>query len=255
MSRRRLAAALTALATLGTLALGPSVTAPAAADPVVLPDPVGALRFDPAGLASCTELTPHVVSVDRTRVRLDVRILLDRVGRPEARRAVTSMRKAYRPQGIAVVPSYRKVRFSGRDAEGLLRQAKRLYRGTRPAGTDVVYTMTSKNVTSGGATGDNLAGLADCIGGVRYPARAFAVGEVFRTGSGVREGTGKTMGHEIGHLLGGHHHYFSPEGLLAAGASLASPGSLMSPTIDLGALRFSTLNGAMLRGHAQRYAR
>ena len=30
----------------------------------------------------------------------------------------------------------------------------------------MVYTMTSKDITAGG--GDNVAGLADCIGGVRF---------------------------------------------------------------------------------------
>ncbi len=162
------------------------------------------------------------------------------------------MRKAYAPLRIGVAPSYRKVRFTGRDADGLLRQAKDLYRGKRPRGVDVVYVLTSKDITSGGASGDNLAGLADCIGGVRYADRAFAVGEVFGSGSGISQGTGKVMGHEIGHLLGAHHHYFSPEGLFGPAANL---GSLMAATIDLAALRFSSVNGLMVRGHAQRYAR
>ncbi len=252
MSRRRLAPALAAVAALVIAYVGPLGAAPASADPVVLPDPSEVLRFDPDGLFSCTELTPHVVSVDRTRVRLDLRILRDRVGKAESHRAVASVKRAYAPLGITVVPSYRKVRFSGRDAEGLLRQAKRRSGGKRPAGVDVVYVLTSKDITTGGTTGDNLAGLADCIGGVRYPDRAFAVGEVFKSASGISEGTGKVMGHEIGHLLGGHHHYFSPEGLAGPASNL---GSLMAATIDLAALRFSTLNGLMVRGHAQRYAR
>jgi hypothetical protein len=160
---------------------------------------------------------------------------------------VESMRKAYGSLGIAVAPSYEKVRFRGRDAERLNRQAKKHYGGKRPRGTDVVYTLTSKNITAG-AVGDDVAGLADCIGGVRYARRAFAVGEVSKGG----EGTGKIMAHEVGHLLGGHHHYTSPEGLLAADPNLLD---LMGPSLSLIGLRFSTLNSVMVKGHAQKYAR
>ena len=107
--------------------------------------------------------------------------------------------------------------------------------------------MTSKNITAAGALGDDVAGLADCIGGVRFPSRAFAVGETIAP----REGTGKTMAHEVGHLLGGHHHYTSPEGMLAADPNLLD---LMGPSLSLISLRFSTLNSLMVKGHAQKYA-
>jgi hypothetical protein len=223
------------------LALGPM---PSQADPIVLPDP----PIDPEGILSCTQLMPHAISLDSTRVRLDLRILLDGVRRAEARRAVRSMSKAYVPLNIAVAPSYQKVRFRGADADRLNTQAKRLYGGKRPRGIDVVYTMTRKDITAGGVYGDDVAGLADCIGGVRYAGRAFAVGEVSKDG----EGTGKIMGHEVGHLLGAHHHYTSPEGLLAADPNLLD---LMGPSLSLISLRFSTLNSLMVKGHAQRYAR
>ena len=149
-----------------------------------------------------------------------------------------------------MAPTYRKVSFTGRDADGLTRQAKRLYSGKRPRGTDIVYTMTTKDITAGG--GDNVAGLADCIGGVRFADRAFAVGEDFAAGDGLRDGTGKTLAHEIGHLLGAHHHYTSPEGLLAADPNLLD---LMAPFLDLCSLRFSTVNSLTVTGHAQAYAR
>jgi hypothetical protein len=248
VTRRRLARTLAALTTVGTLAV--AAPQPATADPVLLPDVLGSLPIDSDDTLTCTELTPHAVSVDNSPVRLDVRILLDGVARAEAKRAVASMRRAYSPLRISVAPSYRKVSFTGNDADGLIRQAKRLYGGERPRGTDVVYTLTNKDMSAGGD--DDVAGLADCIGGVRSAARAFAVGEDFPSGSGLPEGTGKTMAHEIGHLLGGHHHYFSPEGLLAPDANV---GTIMAPFLDLCALRFSTLNALMVKGHAQRYAR
>jgi hypothetical protein len=241
MSRRfRLLAALPLVA---ALALGP---APSQADPIVLPDLLAPIDSDHT--LSCTQLLPHAVAVTSTPVRLDLRILLDGVGKAKARRAVSAMRKAYGPLGIGVAASYEKVRFRGRDAEGLDRQAKRHYRGKKPRGVDIVYTMTAKDITAAGVLGDDVAGLADCIGGVRFRDRSFAVGETFPTDVD----TGKTMAHEVGHLLGGHHHYTSPEGLLGPGANLLD---LMGPSLSLISLRFSTLNSLMVRGHAQRYAR
>jgi hypothetical protein len=219
--------------------------APSQADPIVLPDVLAPI--DSGHLLSCTELVPHAIAITDERVRLDVRILLDGVGKAKARRAVTSMRKAYGPLGIRVAPTYEKVRFQGSDAAGLTRQAKRHFKGKRPRGTDIVYTMTSKDITAAGVLGDDVAGLADCIGGVRIAGRAFAVGEAFPSSVD----TGKTMAHEVGHLLGGHHHYTSPEGLLGPGANLLD---LMGPSLSLISLRFSTVNSLMVKGHAQKYA-
>jgi hypothetical protein len=106
------------------------------------------------------------------------------------------------------------VRLNGSDAAALNQHAKRHYKGTRPRGTDVVYTMTSKTIDP-------------------------------------REGTGKTMAQKAGHLLGGHHHYTSPEGMLAADPNLLD---LRGPSLSLISLRFSTLNSVMVKGHAQKYA-
>jgi hypothetical protein len=227
----------------GLIALAP---VPAQADPLVLPDPLAPLDADHS--LACTELVPHAVSLSTEKVRMDLRILLDGVGRAKAAGAVVQMRKAYAPLGIAVAPTYEQVHFRGRDAEGLTRQAKKLYGGHRPRGVDVVYTLTSKDITSAGLLGDDVAGLADCIGGVRFAKRAFAVGEAFDS---VVD-TGKTMAHEVGHLFGGHHHYTSPEGLLGPEANLLD---LMGPSLSLISLRFSTVNALMVRAHAQLYAR
>lgn len=231
-----------ALACAGALLAGP---APSGADPVVVPDIDG-------GLATCTQLSPHAVAVTTVPVRLDVRVLLDGVTRDHAEQGVASMRKAYRPLGIAVAASYDVVDLTGVDAQRLIEQAKAVHGGRRPAGVDVVYAMTSKDITSTAPTGGQLIGQADCIGGIRTARTAFAVGEIGRvTIPTTREGTGKVMAHEVGHLLGGHHHYAGAEGLLASDPVVMS---LMGPAIDLDALRFSTLNAMVVRGHAQRYA-
>jgi len=233
---------LLAVPLVAVLVVGP---APSEADPIVLPDVLAPIDSD--HLLSCTQLVPHAISLTSEPVRLDLRILLDGVVKAEAKRAVTAMRKAYGPLGIRVAPTYEKVSFKGRDAEKLTEQAKRLYKGKRPRGVDIVYTMTSKDITAAGPLGDDVAGLADCIGGVRYAKHAFAVGETFDSSVD----TGKCLAHEVGHLLGGHHHYTSIEGLLGPEANLLD---LMGPSLSLISLRFSTLNSLMVKGHAQLYA-
>ena len=249
---KSLVATTVALATSASVSL---VAAPAGAAPIVIPD-----LIDDETL-SCVELVPHAISVDAVPINLDVRILLDGVPLAEAQEAVNDMRLAYTPLNISVVPSYQTVSFTGLDAALLNQQAKDLYGGQRPPGIDVVYTLTSKDITAAGSPlGDNVAGLADCIGGVRFANHAFAVGERFVDGPSsllgliplpLRDGTGKTMAHEIGHLMGGHHHYTSIEGALATDPNLLD---LMGPVLSFISLRFSTVNGLMVRGHAQVYA-
>ena len=102
------------------------------------------------------------------------------------------------------------------------------------------------------------AAMADCIGGVAYADRAFAVGEftpiaqtslvLYALGTHF---AAKTFAHEVGHLMGAHHHY-------ANCAEAAVPGdapcTLMFNFVDIQKLQFSTLNSLVVRGHAQLYA-
>lgn len=240
--RLRLAACAAVLAAAGLAAAPTSATA----EPVDVP---GAEMLD-GYLGNCLALVPGHLELGTTAVDLDVRVLLHGATRETARSAVQSMRKAYEPLGITVKASYETVSFSGNEAESLIAQAKAHYGGERPSGIDIVYVLSEQDVT-GGAYGGSLAGLADCLGGVRFDDRAFAVGEV-TPDEQTPEGTGKTMAHEIGHLLGAHHHYASPEGLLADDPNVLS---LMSPDIGLGSLRFSTLESAVVKGYAARHAR
>lgn len=191
--------------------------------------------------------------------RLRLRILLDGTTKAQATTAVAAMRKAYEQLDIEIVPSYRKVSFTGTDAKALLEQAKAHYGGKTPRGVDIVYTLTDKDIEGGFPAGKNVAGLADCIGGIRFPDRAFAVGEADspRPDSAkllppvlppLADGTGKTMAHEVGHLLGAHHHYASPEGMSGHGTELFT---LMGPSLSIITLRFSTVNSAMVRGHME----
>lgn len=235
-----------AAALLGALALGALPPTPSArAGAAAAPPPVDEEY-------SCLELTPEALSFENRPHQLKLRILLDGTTKEQAKNAVVAMRKAYGTLDIDVRPSYRQAKLEGTDAKLLLGQAKKMYGGRVPKGVDVVYTLTNKDIAVGFA-GSNVSGLADCIGGIRFPDRAFAIGEVTRPTSAlpsilppVQDVAGKTMAHEVAHLLGAHHHYASIEG--ANGQEIAT---LMGPTLSIIGLRFSTLEGAAVRGHLE----
>jgi Metallo-peptidase family M12B Reprolysin-like len=154
-----------------------------------------------------------------------------------------------RAESITLNPSFQSVSFSGTDAEELIEQAKALFGGARPAGTDVVYVLTNKDIVAIGS--DAVAGLADCIGGVAFPANAFAVGENFTPDEGALLGlpslvnrnlTGKVASHEIGHLMGGHHHYANCIQGLLSDPDEFSPCTLMFNDVGLAGLDFSIVN-------------
>ncbi len=227
---------------------------------VCLPAAVQAAPYELADLPVCTALTPAAISLDSTPVTLDVRVLLDGVSLSDAKTIVAKAQSSYQPMGLTLVASYASVSFTGLEGSELIGQAKAYYGGTRPAGIDLVYVLTSKDITDGGASGTGLAGLADCIGGVKYADRAFAVGEAWDLEPvsllGLytlnEEKAAKTLAHELGHLLGGHHHQANcAESLVNIGGS---PCTLMFNFLDLQASGFSLLNGVVVRGHAQSYA-
>jgi hypothetical protein len=211
-------------------------------------------------LPVCTELIPAAIARPNppVAINLQVRILLDGVSQAYAQQIITKAQKPYYQTGVTLVPSYQVATFNGTDGAQLIEQAKSYYGGVRPAGIDVVYVMTKKDLTDS-VNGSGLAGLADCIGGVAHADRAFAVGEVTEyppinliayklyTDAGA-----KVAAHELGHLMGAHHHYANcVEGLVPM---KDSPCTLMFNSIDLQKLDFSILNAAVVRGHAQVYA-
>ena len=233
---------------LSTFALALGASAPAHAAPIEI-----------GHIPECTELVPAAVSIDSTPVQLDVRILLDGVSQARGSEVAQTMRGSYAPLGINLAPSFEAVAFGGTEAQGLIDQAKARFGGQRPLGTDLVYVLTSKNIQVEGL-GDAVAGLADCIGGVAFPDRAFAVGENFAD-DGIDLGvavngnlSAKVGAHELGHLMGGHHHYANcAEGILSEPSEL-SPCSLMFNDVGLASLNFGTANGLVVKGHGQAYA-
>jgi hypothetical protein len=236
---------LAALALLGASSL--SVSPMATAAPVELVE-----------LPQCTQAIPAAVSITKTAINLQVRVLLDGVSLSQAQQIVAKAQAAYNQPKITLVPSYQAVTFNGSDGAQLIAQAKSYYGGVRPGGIDLVYLMTNKDITDA-VNGSGLAGLADCIGGVAHADTAFAVGEVAEyppinlVAYKLYTNTGaKVMAHEIGHLMGAHHHYAScVEGLVPMNDA---PCTLMFNTIELQKLDFSFLNTNIVRGHAQLYA-
>ena len=91
-----------------------------------------------------------------------------------------------------------------------------------------------------------------------YADRAFAVGEftpiaqtslvLYALGTHF---AAKTFAHEVGHLMGAHHHYANCAEAAVPGAA---PCTLMFNFVDIQKLQFSTLNSLVVRGHAQLYA-
>jgi hypothetical protein len=148
------------------------------------------------------------------------------------------------------------------DSQSIIDLSKDKFGGTRPDGFDVVYTLTDLDMTAP-SLGAAVAGQADCIGGVRYDEHAFAVGEISQVedlAAGpvtfYHAATAKIASHEIGHLMGAHHHYQEcASGIpteLEAGE--VSPCTLMTNAVDFQSLNFSTLEGAVVRGHANDFA-
>lgn len=248
-------------------ALAALVAAPHAAARPAPADPAPGFIDAPE---DCLEAAPEQYSLygvddDGQEVVLDVHFVLDDVPPSDAQVIVERASKPYGPVGIRINATYEDVHFepTGRtaagvptiDAQELIDATRDHFGGYRPHHTDVVYTMTSKELVSSGAAGDAVAGMADCIGGIRYPEAAFAVGEVDLAAQPPGRWSGKVGGHEIAHLLGAHHHYANcAEGDTEEMTTHGTPCTLMFNDTFLISLKFSTLEGAVVRGHALEYA-
>ena len=188
-------------------------------------------------------------------VALDVLVLLNGITRERGEAVMTEAAEAYAPLSIALSSTFRQVSFTGFAQEDLIRQAKTLLGGARPEGIDVVYVLSPASASS-------IRGLTDCIGGVRFPERAFAAGEDFEretmTGPFVQRTTAaQVAAHEIGHLLGAEHQYANCTQGISLGdlaAKELSPCTLMFPRSGLVSLVFSTPNAVIVRGHAVNHA-
>jgi hypothetical protein len=218
----------------------------------------------------CLEAVPDEYSVasvtdDGHESVLDVHVLLDDVPLSDGQGVMKAAARPYSEINVKLEPTFEEVSFPPAtttaegngtlDPEVAFQLAREQTGGYRPHGTDVVYVMTSKDLVSSGAAGGAVAGQADCIGGVRYPEFAFAVGETEPDPSGDYWFGSIVTGHEIGHLLGAHHHYANcaqgnPDDIVEYFTSC----TLMFNDVGLISRRFSTVEGAVVRGHMLAYA-
>ncbi len=237
------------------------------ANSVPLPGPFN----DPEEACDLQSLYPaaaHVPVVDPDdEIFVDVFLVADRnITTARAAAILAGAQESYEPLGLKLrVSGTRKVEFEGTDAFELIDQARDLFPdGERPAGSDAVLLFTSADIEAAPA-GNAVAGLAACVGGVGSPSRAFLVAE--DPGENTAFGIGpvktydnipaKILAHELGHLLGAHHHYANcVEGIPSeADEGEVSACTLMTNFADVISINFSALEGAVVRGYAEEYAR
>lgn len=225
----------------------------------------------------CLQPVPSAISIadlldDGQRIELSVLLLLDNTDPAVAERVMARAADAYRPLGIdLVVKKMRKVSYTSPVSTDLISDAKMTVGGVPPAGIDLVGVFTDKEMqgTAGGAT---VVGQADCIGGVRFDEHSFFVvsdissienpstgptGTLSEMGFNPNvDATAEVMAHEIGHLMGAHHHYANcVQGNLSSGADNdLSPCTLMFNAVNFASIDFGTLNSSVVRGHAVEFA-
>lgn len=200
-------------------------------------------------------------------ISLDVLVILDGVTQADAEAIFTKAARSYAPLNVQLrAAQFMTHEFTTTEAPLIIANAKALLGGKRPAGIDIVEVLTNKDIVALGQTA--VAGLADCIGGVAHDDRAFVVAESNTPGDALIgpamfgvDATANVTAHEIGHLMGGQHHYANcVEGIQASdvhadeGYVEGSPCTLMFNAADFLGSNFSTLNAAIVRGHAVRHA-
>jgi len=230
-----------------------------------------------ADQADCLEAVPEEISIagildDGQTIKLTVMLLLDGTDAAVAEEVMARAAASYLPLGInLVLKKTKKVSYTSTLSGELIASAKQTVGGSPPNGIDLVGVFTDKTMQSI-AGGTTVVGQADCIGGVRFDEHSFFVVSDIRSIEDPQTGTTGTlnslgfnpnvdataevMAHEIGHLMGAHHHYANCiEGnLSSAGPSDLSPCTLMFNAVNFASLNFSSVDGPVVRGHAVKFA-
>lgn len=201
----------------------------------------------------------HGTTDDGSDVTYDVHVLLDALDQARAEELFAQAQEPYSAHGITLHATYEAVDFATTPltTRDMITAGKAYVGGTVPKGVDVVYVLTGRDLIG-------PAGTVDCLGGVRAAERAFAASEVDagppNLSRGVPvpvwpwgDGSAKTLAHELGHLLGASHELANcVEGVLYV-SDLPRPCTLMHANLGL-AMRFSSVNALIVRGHAVEFA-
>jgi hypothetical protein len=231
--------------------------------------------IDPeAASADCLEAVPEGTSLDIGQpIELSVMMLLDGTSADVAKQLMARAAISYAQRNITLVLKKTKtVSFTVLTSEELIQATKNVVGGVPPAGIDIVGTLTNKEMQAATGGAGTVVGQADCIGGIRWPEHSFFVASDIRDIENPTTGNSGTinqlgynpnvaaasevLSHEIGHLMGAHHHYANcVEGNLSFDADNdLSPCTLMFNAVNFSSLSFGTLEGAVVRGHAVSFA-
>ncbi len=215
---------------------------------------------------------PGVTDSGQT-IELSVMLLLDGTDAAVAQQLMARAAESYKPLGINLVLKKTKaVSYTTTVSTELIDAAKATVGGVPPRGIDLVGVFTTKGMQAASGGAGTVVGQADCIGGIRFDENSFFVVSDIRSIENPQTGTTGTlasmgfnpnvdataevMAHEIGHLMGAHHHYANTvEGnLSSAGPNDLSPATLMFNAVNFASLNFSAVNASVVRGYAVNYA-
>ena len=205
--------------------------------------------------------TPPLALNTKEPLDLQVRVMFERGDRSVVKEHMESTDLSFERIGIDLDVSYDGLRVpqewkrrvdtsSGGRGDLHFELMKDRYGGERPKGIDVVYFFSRYWA----------GGMADCIGGVRFPDRAFAFGSVDYSIEGIvpapTVNEGVIASHEIGHLLGAHHHYSNCVEAPARGAlaGQAAACTTMSPSATVASAFFGVIEASFLRHYTKEYA-
>lgn len=225
----------------------------------------------------CLELVPENVAVpvvdSGEMIELSVMLLLDGTDAAVAEQLMARAAESYKPLNINLrLVKTKEVSYTTTLSEELIAAAKQTVGGVPPKGIDLVGVFTNKTMQSATGGAGTVVGQADCIGGIRWDDTSFFVVSDIRHIEDPKSGTTGTLNsmglnpnvdataevfaHEIGHLMGAHHHYSNcVEGNLTSGSTNdVSPCTLMFPAVNFASLNFAAIEGATVRGHAVNHA-
>lgn len=237
---------------------------------LLLPSPGHAHPLDAAAtidldVPNCTEIPPEdnpaSVLPGSDRLTLRVRFVFERGDRKLAKTYAATTVGAFDRIGVDLEPSFERIDVpeeweeaalsSGPDMREQIEHIRDHYGGKRPKGTDAVYYFSRYWA----------GGFADCIGGIRWADRAFAIGSTDYATEGIVPSPtvdeGVIAAHELGHLLGAHHHYSNCAEAAPKGTLAGEPGACttMSPLAATASTTFGVLETAFIRHYVETYAK